>query len=1462
MADFLVDLTLTRRQVTSAEENWWWEPGGAPASILRQDAAGDIRIIAYNYGPPSPLRVAYIEVSRFTAEIEAGAEDVVLETTDGTELLRFPFPAYDAGSRGYTSPDQTAAAMSVFQPYRGDLVFRVTAATKDVEIGATGEIDAAGSAELSQTLQIAVGATGEIDADGTAQITSPVPDPVHVGATSEVDAAGDLQLTQGLFIEATGDVDAGGTVATISTTEPDDVAIGATGDLAATVTLGTIELQQAPRFRFALTNRRGTEIRLVFRGTLDSTSTPAPSAFTVTPSRTVSAVRVTTREVVLTMATLFTHTDVVTVAYAKPAANPLQGLDDTSVDSFAAVSVANTVADPDDDILDITLTTRQFNSVEESWWFDTGVVPANLIRQDTDGDARFIAQNYTGTSPLYGVFIEMQQFTLAIELLRPDVWIEGSDGTPLFEFPLPGYIGEGGVRGYSFATTPAVARRITTYQGDIVVRIPAPIPDVHVGGTGEIDGGTGEIEERAGDLWMAGRLSNLLYKSTDGGATWGTRVDPPAGQNISDVAVDPRNGDVWLAVALPRGLYKSTDGGANWGSLIAPPDGQTFVTGVDIDPRNGDLWLSGATPDGIYKSTDGGATWGSLISPPDGLTGVTSVAIDPRNGDVWICGSNPIGLYKSTDGGTTWGSRIPPASGVTSIQGVAIDLRNGDLWTASANPRGLYKSTDGGANWGSLIATPIGQRLPVGVAIDAGAAGELTQILPVYTGATGEVDAAGDVETLAQILPVYTGATGDLDAGGEVTTLATIDPVYTGATGEVDAGGEVEEIRSGLFVSATGDVDAAGTVTTLATLDPDRIPLGATGDIDADGGVERLAQVIEKTAYISVSNIHDINEVKLDASLHLFRFIAGHPFPSDQEAIFRVQGPAGSDYSVIQWAAVDDAGDTVTLDTIENRDGTTDHQRRKLTVQNFGSAQSVRVTARRGVRLYDTETVQRLEQGTGTLVVSFTNDVITLPADEGGVVTDYSGATGELRLYIGLLNVPTSDYNVVATVDPGVTFDYDHATRVYAVTGITDAVRSGQVRFDVTYNRIVYVHRITILKAGVPRDPGFFAQHGFTGTAFDTDAADALTPGANVVGDVVTFVKADQTWFTRTWDGSAWVGALSLIPGGVVVTRSLTAERFQANTITARQVSNAAGIVKAMIVERADDEIVGDPTNPIQAQGDRFVGIEADSATVKLMVQPFRHYTTTGDDGIPGLNVTEPGPPGQDGLDGAAGVFGLPGNPGPQGADGPAGDQGAQGIAGPIGGRGQAGGRGGDGPPGGPGLRGLDGSPGLRGFTGGPGPRGLSGGTGGRGATGIPGPPGPAGSDGEPGARAAGAPVINSATGSAAYRDRGGSSTHPFRYDLTVNWTITTGGSGDDHDNMIGLGLEVRGLSVTGVGTLYGTSNPSRTTQGRTTGSFSVVVLTTSRTSARHTFALVAWVRYAESAKSQSASRQVSFTTS
>ena len=96
----------------------------------------------------------------------------------------------------------------------------------------------------------------------------------------------------------------------------------------------------------------------------------------------------------------------------------------------------------------------------------------------------------------------------------------------------------------------------------------------------------------------------------------------------SGVAVVPDNGDILLSGASPDGIYRSTDGGATWGALIAGPAGQANVTGDAVDPDNGDILLSGSTPNGFYRSTDGGATWGALIAGPAGQTTVRDVAVD------------------------------------------------------------------------------------------------------------------------------------------------------------------------------------------------------------------------------------------------------------------------------------------------------------------------------------------------------------------------------------------------------------------------------------------------------------------------------------------------------------------------------------------------------------------------------------------------------------------------------------------------------------------------------------------------------------------------------------------------------------------------------------------------------------------------------------------------------------------
>ena len=257
----------------------------------------------------------------------------------------------------------------------------------------------------------------------------------------------------------------------------------------------------------------------------------------------------------------------------------------------------------------------------------------------------------------------------------------------------------------------------------------------------------------AGDLWLAGSTPDGIYKSTDGGTTWGSIISGPTGQtSVQAIAVDARNGDLWLAGSTPDGIYKSTDGGTTWGSIISGPTGQDHLTGIAIDPRNGDLWVAGAGPDGLYKSTDGGATWGSIISvlPPGiagpGLIDLRAVCIDSRNGALFIllAVTNQISarisprIYKSTDGGANWGSGVNGPSLARSQQGtgVAIGPGNDDLWLSTIFPHGIYKSTDGGTTWGSIISGPTGQSLITDIHVELPKPTTLTATITGHTART------------------------------------------------------------------------------------------------------------------------------------------------------------------------------------------------------------------------------------------------------------------------------------------------------------------------------------------------------------------------------------------------------------------------------------------------------------------------------------------------------------------------------------------------------------------------------------------------------------------------------------------------------------------------------------------------------------------------------------------------------
>jgi plastocyanin len=101
------------------------------------------------------------------------------------------------------------------------------------------------------------------------------------------------------------------------------------------------------------------------------------------------------------------------------------------------------------------------------------------------------------------------------------------------------------------------------------------------------------------------------------------------------------------------------------------------------------------------------------------------------------------------------------------------------------------------------------------------------------------------------------------------------------------------------------------------------------------------------------------------------------------------------------WAAIDDQGGNIALTTV-------DDDTRRLTITNFGTSQWVRVSAEvttsidgNPVTYRDYITVVRLQRGQDAITAIIENETHVFPADEDGVVSDYSTGDTLVRVFLG-----------------------------------------------------------------------------------------------------------------------------------------------------------------------------------------------------------------------------------------------------------------------------------------------------------------------------------------------------------------------------------------------------------------------------------------------------------------------------
>ncbi len=221
-----------------------------------------------------------------------------------------------------------------------------------------------------------------------------------------------------------------------------------------------------------------------------------------------------------------------------------------------------------------------------------------------------------------------------------------------------------------------------------------------------INSTTGWVLKTFGNI-DATPLGAVLYKTTNGGATWSRNV---LSNTLGDLGVQVQFVDAstgWILLynmntGTPTFL-KTTDGGTTWVptngggvfSYLNANTGYSFSAGPNLPP-----------PYSISKTTDGGATWAPLYT--DNTLGELKAIQFTDLNTGWVVGDNGK-ILKTTNGGINWipivtaginaNFKIHSLNFVDNNIGF-ISVRDNTL---SNNPEIMLHTTNGGNTWTQQI---------------------------------------------------------------------------------------------------------------------------------------------------------------------------------------------------------------------------------------------------------------------------------------------------------------------------------------------------------------------------------------------------------------------------------------------------------------------------------------------------------------------------------------------------------------------------------------------------------------------------------------------------------------------------------------------------------------------------------------------------------------------------------------
>jgi len=219
--------------------------------------------------------------------------------------------------------------------------------------------------------------------------------------------------------------------------------------------------------------------------------------------------------------------------------------------------------------------------------------------------------------------------------------------------------------------------------------------------------------------------NDYIYKTRDGGQTWGNLSRGMSYSRVIAMAIDPAYPATVYAGTKGDAVYKSHDGGQRWVSMRAGLDDATITSVVNqflFDPADSQHIFI-ATTMGVFETKNGGEQWMKRMEGMKEVLMVVTIGMDPTRPAVLYAGTSG-GVYKSVDGAGHWekvnNGLVPPGMVKTSralnVTSIHVDPYQPDTVYA-ATLAGFYKTTDGAKSW-ARAAESLADQMLMGMVLD------------------------------------------------------------------------------------------------------------------------------------------------------------------------------------------------------------------------------------------------------------------------------------------------------------------------------------------------------------------------------------------------------------------------------------------------------------------------------------------------------------------------------------------------------------------------------------------------------------------------------------------------------------------------------------------------------------------------------------------------------------------------